>query len=246
METVASAIKSQKPFFKFRTWAGAKQEGVENPDGTVSVTDKGVVKNYPNMAAAKAAHKYLGQEPLVNDDWQGVVQYNMDAAVAALDDTIQDNTAAVEEQEAAEAGEGEPAEQYAEEVDYVTLGQLADDGDKDAASQLQQLAKAQGIDPDQIESWMKVGEMLAAGDAGGGAGGSDTAATAASPDGERPTDWKPKVDEPYFFVPAGKRKRVEGAVTTVFEKSRTVNIRNLDDNLVERSVPWDKLFDEGN
>lgn len=234
MEAVAAALKAAKPYTKFRTWVGKPQEAEELANGQVKVSDK----TFPNMGAAKAANPYLGQAPSVQHDWQGVVQY--EGAAPALDGAVADNTAEAEAEPEAQQ------EEAADNADYAQLGADADGGDKEAQSQLQQLAEAQGIDADNIETWAEVAELVANGGGGDGSGTTTAAAVPAGANGARPANWEPKAEEPYFFAPAGRRKRVEGVVTTVFVKSRTVNIKNLDDNAVERSVSWDKLFDEGN
>ncbi len=47
-------------------------------------------------------------------------------------------------------------------ADWAYLGQLADDGDEDAETQLTEEAKSQGLDPDEYSNWSDLGTVLAA------------------------------------------------------------------------------------
>lgn len=72
LEATIQALNEARPYFRFRTWAYAKDEIVE-ANGGFEVWRKGRkltgTPTYPTMEALRAKHKYVGEEPWVNSEW---------------------------------------------------------------------------------------------------------------------------------------------------------------------------------
>lgn len=228
LEDVAETLKEQTPHFRFRTWAGSKQD-IESRGGKFFVGTKGP---YSTEAAAKAANPFAGSEPRVQHTWNGACEYVEDESDSGVVDETPEAppakaTKSVKSTKAAPAPEPEAGADA--EVDLAELAATADGGDQDAATQLADLAKEAGVDEDAIsnaESWASVVEMMSSGDA--------EAEAAAD-------DWKPEKGEVYPFKAPGKKKAVDCEVTAVFETRETVNLKNLDDEKAYKAVPWASL-----
>jgi hypothetical protein len=108
------AIEANKPLFRFRSWASARQTIGQNADGTwsvyreivrngvtnqeVSKTVDGKVRSWPTEEAAKSANPFAdGRDPMVNVDWLGAYTSptkqpdSMAPAMEAVDDEGGDN-----------------------------------------------------------------------------------------------------------------------------------------------------------
>jgi hypothetical protein len=155
--------------------------------------------------------------PRVNEVWNGLVDFDGEVTSA-----VEDNT---------EDTEGETG--AAEEADLASLGNAADDDSDEAAQseaqvQLSEMCEAQGVDPDQYETWAEVAAVLSEG----------------STEGEQEAEGEvqPAIGEVWYYKPPKAKKKVEVDITAVFEGKKTVNCKNLEDNKTTyRSVPWDQL-----
>lgn len=179
-EAIAAGLRKNRPFFRFRTWVGQKQE-LEEKDGFFFVGDK----KYKSEAAAKKANPYLGMDPLVNHTWRGKCEEPEDdedtPASADAPGLEVDGDVDVEEPDGEEEVEG--AEEVDEEEEYdetglpdepLELAELADAGDDNAGAKLQRLALEAGIDISDInstESWSEVVTLIE--DSGEGAESED-------------------------------------------------------------------------
>lgn len=147
------ALKKQQPYFAFRTWQGQKQ----------------------------TTGPYAGKEPLVNEQWQGVIDYTPSANgdTAVVDDTapptdMQPNEPFTEPEQTAEHPT-DATSTGGEEVDIATLLAVADadpqgttpEG-KQACEYVQNAALAAGVTEDQIaatQNWSEVWALIPTGDA---------------------------------------------------------------------------------
>ncbi len=293
LEETCARLVNDAPFFRFRTWQGAKTE-LENRGGkwfavTRGQPDKGP---YINETAARAANPYAGTEPLINHQWGGVTTFQP-IATTLVNDTSRPVarvtvTAAPPVAKpgpapkpvpvaakvppkppakpvAAPAPEPEPEpadEQQAAEVDYdaITLDELATLAEqKDDAAQAKLKETALTLmteeDFDLVGTWgelvLKIEELQAA-------AGQEGAAETGEGEGEGdvpPEDqqeWKPQVGETYNFKPIDPKtkkpvkKAIEVEVKKVAEKTRTVELANLDNpKVVHKNVKWDDLETAG-
>jgi hypothetical protein len=237
LEDIAVTLKEQGPYFRFRTWSGSKLE-IEKRGGKFFVGTKGP---YATEQQAKTANPYAGSEPMVNHVWNGACEYIEDEEDSGVVDQTEESPAKSAkatmgkkhvkpepEPEPDVEAEGEPSEDLSE------LAGLADGGDQDAATRLSELAMQAGVGEEVIsdaESWASVVEMMQ----------DDGEPQAEEAEEEAADEWKPEKGEVYAYKAPGKRTAVDCEVTAVFEGKQTVNLRNLTDEKIYKSVPWDKL-----
>jgi hypothetical protein len=224
IEDIAATLKEQRPHFRFRTWAGSKLE-IEKRGGKFFVGTKGP---YSTEAAAKTANPFAGTEPRVQHTWNGACEYVEGEEDNAVVDETPEAAPPKVDKKPGKAADDAPEEQ---EVDLAELATAADGGDEEAAGQLSDLAKEAGVDEDAInsaDSWASVVELMQGGEEG-------------VEDEENSDNWKPVKEEVYPYKAPGKRKAVDCEVTAVFETKETVNLKNLDDEKIYKSVSWSKL-----
>lgn len=169
LETAAAQLQEAAPLFSFRTWAGAKDEIVQK-DGKWFVFNNGKQKAgpYSNETALKGANPYAGQEPRVNEVWNGVASDQTPPAANAASDSVQDDTAPADESTGGELPD-----------DLDALGELADGGSTDAQTKITELARGAGLNDEVVENaenWTAAAESVKAAvakAAGGGKGGDD-------------------------------------------------------------------------
>jgi len=234
LEDVAATLKEQGPYFRFRTWSGSKTE-IESRGGKFFVGTKGP---YATEAQAKTANPFAGKEPMVSHVWNGACEYVADEEDAGVLDETPTTPSKALAKSAKVTKNPEPAEELEEsEEDLDELASLADNKkspDEDSAIRLTELAKEAGVDEDVInaaDSWASVVEMIRS--------SGDPAEE--EPEEEAADDWKPEKGEVYPYKAPGKKKAVDHEVIAVFETRETVNLKNLDDEKIYKSVPWDKL-----
>jgi hypothetical protein len=162
-------------------------------------------------------------DPRVNEQWRGACEFDGEVAPPVEDHTAAEPEA-VEEEAAAEE----------EAVDLTALGAAADGGDGDAAAQLEELANAAGIDPEKIESWAEVAAMLEGGEE----------AEAAPEEEEVVEEAIPAKGEIWYYKPPKAKKAVECEISAVFEKSKKVNLKNLDSGEIINAIDFNKLSSE--
>ena len=213
VEDVMAALKEQQPYFRFRTWVGAK-----NTEGP-----------------------YKDREPMVNHIWSGVKgleDYVSDDADAGVvdetgDEEPEETPAPVKgkstktrpapvEEEAAEEGE----------ADLAALAESADGGDADAQRELEKLASEAGVDAASIATWAEVVEAMQAG---------GEAAEESEPEAEEAAEVVPEKGEVYSFKAKGQKKAVDHEVVAVLPKAKTVTLKNLDTGALVKGVGWSDL-----
>jgi hypothetical protein len=174
-------------------------------------------------------------------------------------DGVEDNTSSVKASKAAKktkadvADEPEEEEEEAEEEDLAELAAAADGGDTDAAERLFELATEAGIDEETInstEEWSAIVEMMQSSSDEEEDEEEEDASEEEEEEEEEEAEeeeaeedeWKPEKGEVYAYKAPGMKKAIDCEVTAVFESKETVNLKNLNDNKVYKSVPWDKLI----
>ena len=110
--------------------------------------------------------------------------------------------------------------------DYAELARKADEeGDADAAAQLRDAAKAVGLNDDDFPTWTALAEAM---------NGNVAAAEPEAPPA-------PQKGQVCYYKPPKAKKAVECEITAVYDKAQTVNLKNLSDNKILKSVPWSTL-----
>lgn len=153
--STCALLNKAKPFFRFRTWKGAKAtEG-----------------------------KYKDKEPLTQHVWSQLCPFTPDTSSKAKDSTA-NPPAATPSKKVAPVANGKPSTKptikpapepdpeeisYADDEDLVSLGERADNNDAAAVAKLQEMADAAGIEKDAEdnypgEKWSDLAALLAGGD----------------------------------------------------------------------------------
>lgn len=172
---------------------------------------------------------HAGKPPMTFHNWNGVIEITNEAP-----DDVTDNT----------EGEGEPSAPPAEageELDLEALAAAAGD-DEEAQRKLTEAATALGITEDQLTEapdWDAVVKLIQ--DAQGGGGKAEAPAAEETP-------WEPAKEEVYSYRPVDpktkkpQKKAIEVEVTAVDKKSKTVNLKSLEDaKKTWTKVKWDDL-----
>lgn len=238
IEEMCELLQEEKPYFRFRTWKGSKQDIVEK-GGKYYVGNK----VYRTAAAAKAANPFVGTEPRVQQTWNGIrglEHFSLDGEEAvedASEEVEETDTDTTEVEEEVETEEPEEVEAEADDTetetdDLLAIAEEADNGDEEAAAKIAEAAEALGMDSEDYEDWKSCAEaVLAAGE-----GGEEEEA-------ETEEQQSPEKGDVYFYKPKGKRKAVECEVTVVFSGKETCNLKSLDDGKSYKSVKWEALLD---
>lgn len=165
--------------------------------------------------------------PRVNEVWGGACDYEEGEEVSKVEDDA-DTTPKLHEPE--DSGEEAEAEEGLDIEALKELAEAADEGDEDAADKVGEVAESLGIDPDDIESWVKVVETIAA--------------KSGEEEEEEEEKIVPEKGEVYLYRPPRMRKDVECEVTAVFDGKETCNLKNLDTQKSYKGVSWDSLKHE--
>lgn len=192
-----------------------------------ALKEAGVMFRFRTWKGAKqTTGPYANREPTVQHQWLGATEHSSEDAALDGSGDVEDNSGEASDDE------GTPFDP-AETVDLTALGEAADGGDADAASQLNDLASAQSIDANEYATWAEVAELLS----GAGEGEGETESTEELPE--------PEPKEVYYYKPPKASKGIECEVTAKFAKSKTVNLKNLDDNKrMYKSIAWSDLKDK--
>lgn len=159
-----------------------------------------------------------------------------------VDDTGSEASSDEAQDEADAAGEGSSEE-------LTALAEAADGGDETACETLTEKAKELGIDEDAVtgaDNWAAVVELIQQASAGDGGEAEEEEVQELNPaKGEtykyQPTD--PKTKKPAVNPKTKKPLLIECDVTAVDKKTKTVTLRNNDDNkTLYKSVAFDKLI----
>ena len=123
--------------------------------------------------------------------------------------------------------------------DVEALAKTADEVDEkgdvteaaeDAQRELSELAKAVGVNADDIDSWIGVSDAIMG-----------------VSEGDEPKEggeeWAPQKEEAYMFKPPRARKALHIVITTVNEGAQTVTAKALESGKVYKAVAWSKLED---
>lgn len=167
LPTKLEELKEDKPYFRFRTWAGS-QIDIELRTGKWYAVDRGTAKivggPFMSEAIAKTAYPFAGKEPRVQHTWGK----RCDAPPGAGDNGLVDATpGGIAPSPEEEAGEPEPPaggpSPDLEFGDIDSLVEAATAKDKAAGMKLQSMALAAGYTKQEVrdaDSWAAVGEMV--------------------------------------------------------------------------------------
>ena len=156
------------------------------------------------------------------------------------DDVVDETEDEAEEEEVEDETE---EEEETEEVDLAALTEQADsEGDDatEAGEQITKIALAAGIKEafiNKAESWAAVVEAIPSEDEAEEEEDEEEELELT----EDEEEFVPSKSDVYLYKPKGKRKAVECEVTAVIKTKKVCNLKNLDDNSVYKSVPWDQL-----
>ncbi len=191
LEAYCDKLVKSKIYFRFRTWVGDKQE-LQNIRGQIFVVNTKrnirIAGPFPNEQAAKAVYQYVGNEPMVNHTWAGVIP---NFGVEEDDSHIEDNSATptangrssrtgpiqrvkmddsadsqtpldepVDDLDTPANGEAEPFNELADTIDDLITAAPNDEG---ARATLEKYALAAGYTPEEVNDateWAQVGEMI--------------------------------------------------------------------------------------
>lgn len=235
-EDVLAALKESKPYFRFRTWKGSKQEITKRADGKFECSGK----VFSSEAMAKAAFPFAGNEPRVQEEWRGACEYTEDGG----DDGVVEETAEPEEEVATtppwEKGEAEeapakaptkkaPAKTEPEDEDLDALAETAQGGDAEAQQKLEGLAKLHNVEGyEAMETWAEVAEAIKS--------------ASEAPDEAAEEEFVPEKDGLVKYKPPKAKKPIECTVIAVLPKTQTANLKSLEDGkTVFKGVAWAEL-----
>jgi hypothetical protein len=183
--------------------------------------------------------------PRTNHDWRGSCDY-----VGDDDDGVsEDAEPSKDAEEIPDVAEGEDSTESAEDIDLDALAAEADGGDEEAQIKITGQAKLFNVDHEAYSTWAEVAEAIKESSAG------DEKTEEEEAEEEEPAEFKPTKGDVYFYKPVTvdaktkkkikSKKSVECEVTAVFEKNKTVNIKNLDDGRTSyKGVSWNDLEQE--
>ncbi len=231
-------VKANGTYFYFHTWKGDPTPQFPNPQvntefdgGVADLADyvdpnagDGVVDNTTAPASSGAQELSLAELGAAADagDEDAEVKLTELASEAGIDPAeIETWTEVATMLESADGGSsnGEAS------VDVHALGAAADEGDEDAASQLTEMAKAQDIDPDAVETWTEVATML-----NGEAGGEESSGEIVPEKGQM------------FNYRAPRAQQAETCeITAVFAGTQKCNLKRVSDDKLFKGIPWEKL-----
>lgn len=268
LESVFTALKESAPTFKFRTWQGEPTKEYPNPrvneqwrgtcdyeaDESGDVVDESSEGETEAPAEDDAGDEWDTLATQADADDNAAVKKLFAAATAAgySKDEIEgtDNWGEVADmirspkkaKKGAKASEPEP-EETEDAVDWNATGEAGDTGDSDAIDALNEAAAEHGLDPNEYPTWAELGTAIAEAIASGEEGGEEEAEAEAE-------EFVPKKGDTYLYKPAGNdprtkkpyKKPIECECVAVFEKNKTMNLRNSDDGkTVYKSVAWDAI-----
>lgn len=103
IEAGCKALEQAKPYFRFRTWQGKKAKIVnENGKWYLDRGRGGRLGPYSSEDALLKINKYAKEDPLVNEQWEGAVDFSENGEAPSA---VEDNTGEVATEEAATEGE---------------------------------------------------------------------------------------------------------------------------------------------
>lgn len=239
LEPTVNSLAEAAPHFEFETRKGREQK-IEAKDGKYYVGSKA----YGSEEAAKKANPYVGQEPMIFEQWGRMCEYNGEdtGGVGA----VEDSGATTAEADTGEQPGGEPAAEQTFEELVQSLAEAADvNTDEEAQEKLSALAKERDIDDTSLGTWAEVAEAILvsrntvfAREAGGGE------AEEPEPEPEPEPKYVPNKKDILKFKPDPKRaKLVDVQVVSVDAKSETCVLLNLTDKKTQyKGVGYDRLI----
>jgi hypothetical protein len=235
LESVCETLKEERPYFRFRTWSGTKQELTQRDD-KFFVGTKGP---YPSEAAAKAANPFVGVEPRVQSTWNGACEYVEDEVSGVVDETEDEEEFIPVKSQPKTKSKLVKAKKV--EEDLSELAEAADNGDAEASARLMEIANENGIDEDTVNntaSWSDVVDLI-----NGEEESEDEEDEDEEEEDEEEEQLVPEKGEVYKYKPKGKKKAIECSVTAVFQGKEVCNLKSIDeDGSVFKSVPWSELI----
>jgi hypothetical protein len=266
LEDTAALLKELRPYFRFRTWVGKRQEVMQKGNGWW-VDTKGP---YASKEAAEKANPFAGKEPRVTHDWRGVIlDYVPPEAGAAVDDQTQapgpkTGTATANGQATQRTAAAQPSVRQTAppatrtrtttvappppvvevpplEGDLDSLVNRSNEGDLEAQGELMRMAGEAGWPEDDITgaaSWEDVLKMVLEPKEG----------TEELPVEETvPEEIVPEVGNVFIYTPMDLKTKkpgnpVECEVKTVDARLKRVSLQSLENSkVVFKAVPWESL-----
>lgn len=252
LERLAAALKQARPYFKFRTWVGSRQDLKQRPDGRWELfnDNKPSGKVYATEDEAKRMNPYAGRDPRVQHVWNGLTDYTPPEDAGGVDDHTAAGVAAdVNGQTLAASGsgsadafrDGEFEGQVGDDLDALVAAATGDDPEAEQArARLEELAVAAGHEKGEVHAatnWNDVKSMIE--NPIQADGEESSSGPEASPDPEKGSTCKYRPTDPRTKAPA--KRPVDCEVIAVDKKSQTVTLKNLTNKAVYQKVPWDKL-----
>ena len=264
MESTAALLRKAKPHTAFRTWKGDKQDvrQVEGKWFLCNLTEEGEVKNvvtiqgvrkgpYPSEAAARAANKYAGNEPMVNNQWCGAVTY---APPSPNGQVVDESPPADEPSTSSEPTGHDDADTSGASFDEFQQPETAS-GEEDldaiaaeayknaeAQQQLERIAVEAGIDSDTVnaaQAWEDVVKMIREAREAGSA-----ATEEGSSESPAEESWTPEKGEVCYYYPKlangepvrGKNKKPLRSEVVVLTSDKRSSTATLQDNATKKPI----------
>lgn len=264
LDGVFASLIEEGPHIRFSTFSGT-QPVIQKAGNKFKVVDASRKNRelgvYPTEKAALAAHPYAGQEPMVFEQWSGLIEnYIPD-----------DEDGVVEEEEEAEEADGEEVAEAEEEggdweednLEHLKeLIGACEEGDEEAQAEMTVAGEALGLDGDEYETWEGFYDAIVEATQQSGEEEEEEEEVAESADEDEESeeevvdeeaeeeegDWEPVTEEVYRFRPTDpktkkpSRKTVEVEVIAVDTKKQTVDLKNLDDGKTKYlKISWERL-----
>ncbi len=190
----------------------------------------------------KATPEY--PDPKVNHTWEGVVANYIptDESEGGTDDDTEAGASGSSDDE----GDSDSDEGYRDDDDLASLGERAENGDKEAQDKLSAFAKKAGVDAKKVknaDTWNDVVDMI-----------NEASAPKDEEDEEEEDEGEeqsvdPEVGQIFEYKPLGKdqkplNKAVDVEVTKVYQKNKKVDLKNLNSGKEYKSVEWAKLIEK--
>jgi len=241
------ALGQQRPYFRFRTWQGKKDEIVERGGKWFIIRRGGQLGPYPSKELLLKANPYAENDPLINEQWEGAVTFSENGEDAlAVEDATGDET---DDDAAVGGGVAGVATEAGEPPDLDALAAAADAADVAAQRRLDALADELGVSEEAgaAATYAEAVEIIRAAQ-NVVTDGDESATEEAVEEGdfaeEKPTTdgpWQPAPGEEYSWRPAdpkdksGKRrlKAISVLIDKVYEKGETVTLIS---NVTKKSI----------
>lgn len=206
LEATVAALKESQPHFRFRTWKGKKA----------------------------TTGPYAGREPMVNEVWNGLVDYDESASNG---DDVKDNSSEAGNEDSDSTPSDAESPDDTAEVMIRNLADAAAEDDEESMQKLSDMARDKGLDPESYDTWQECAEAILGASA-------DSKESEGSDEGQDDEPKIPAKGDSYRYKPKGKTKAIDVEVTAVNTKAETVTIKSMvDGKTLFKDVPFDKLIE---